>query len=123
MDPGEESQLFKVGGPFSTCDQKIKVAHALGLIGSQTKADLERINEIRNIFAHDMNLVSFNRDEILSQCEAIHRTTSSENTDQNLSARDVFVLSVQWIVDGLISDANERGPEDRLEPVGRRLSA
>jgi hypothetical protein len=44
------SRLF--GGGYSSLAAKIVLGHALGLYGQRFKEDLDRLREIRNVFAH-----------------------------------------------------------------------
>lgn len=115
---GEESMLFKPGGPFASCDQKIQAAYALGLFGPLTKGDMKCLNEVRNVFAHNMNPVTFDDPEIVEMCVNL-RTGSG--VDKTMSTRDRFVFAFQWILDGLLDDANDF-PENKLKPISRHLS-
>jgi hypothetical protein len=118
LEPGEESKLFKPGGPFHSCDQKIQAGYALGLFGSLTKSDMACINEVRNIFAHEMNPVDFDAEVIIDRSKNLR---SGSGIDVSLSTRDRFVFAIHWIMDGLVTDANEF-TENQLQPVSRRLS-
>jgi hypothetical protein len=118
LEPGEESKLFKPGGPFHSCDQKIQAGFAIGLFGPLTRADMECINEVRNIFAHNMNPMDFDHEDVVQRCKGL-RTGSG--VDGTMSTRDRFVFAIQWIVDGLVNDANEL-TENKLQLVSRLLS-
>jgi hypothetical protein len=122
LEASQEKELFMYGGPFQSCDQKIKAAFALGLIGPRTKRDIELLNEIRNVFAHDMNEVTFEAKMIGDKCgklfvgSAAHMESGGE-----LSNKERFVFGVQWIVDGLLTQA-DAGERHRLKFVSSLLS-
>jgi hypothetical protein len=54
----EVSKLFKFesNGPLSDFSSKIKLAYALGIGKEKTREDLDKIREIRNYFAHTLDL-------------------------------------------------------------------
>ncbi|GAH01588.1 unnamed protein product [marine sediment metagenome] len=52
------------GGPLSTMTNKAKLAYALGLIDKPTLNDLRKINNIRNVFAHNTDM-NFENDQVL----------------------------------------------------------
>jgi hypothetical protein len=54
----EISKLFKVesNGPLNDFSSKIKLAYALGIWKEKTREDLDKIREIRNYFAHTLDL-------------------------------------------------------------------
>ena len=55
----------------STCERRIILCYLLGLIGKQARDDLKRINKIRGWFAHEINLNSFNRENIKAECDKL----------------------------------------------------
>jgi hypothetical protein len=68
----EQKDLFE--GPtalLGTFSGKTRVAHALGLIGPQSFADLRLIAKIRNRFAHVLGVTSFTNPEIADWCSKL----------------------------------------------------
>jgi hypothetical protein len=62
-------KLFSdTNGILSTFASKIQMADALGLIGPETKGDIERVKEIRNIFAHAQRPVTFRNKRVAHIC-------------------------------------------------------
>ena len=118
VTPGDENALYSVGGPLHSCDQKIKMAHALGLLGPRAKKDLELINEIRNTFAHNMNEMSFAAENIAKKCEAIYAGSEKQSTGDSVSGKDRFVFAIQWYLVFLIEEANDK-PDNKLKIVTR----
>jgi DNA-binding MltR family transcriptional regulator len=59
-------RLFEQRGPFGTLSSKIDCAHALGWLGEEVWKNLHLIRKIRNEFAHNPNIKSFDRDPVLS---------------------------------------------------------
>jgi len=70
LSSGRLSAIFTDGGkgPLSTFSAKIKISHALGLMGNGTRLQCERINTIRNHFAHHKDWVKFEDPEVSAEC-------------------------------------------------------
>ncbi len=66
---GEISRkLFDGYGPLATCAAKIDVGFALGLYESGARKDLITLNRIRNRFAHELGIQTFEHPEITELC-------------------------------------------------------
>lgn len=63
-----EDDLFKGEAPLSAFSARIKFAFYLGKISAVCRADLDTIRKIRNDFAHDARLISFNTQSIADRC-------------------------------------------------------
>ncbi len=74
--------LFKGHSPLSTFSAKIDSAYALGLITKDMKRDLDTIRKIRNYFAHNWNVVSFDDSPVSDFCRnlKINANTFYEKT-------------------------------------------
>ncbi len=62
--------LFSDGGngPISTFSSKIKLSYALGLISSDTRVQIERVNIVRNHFAHYKDRAWFDEASVKEEC-------------------------------------------------------
>lgn len=85
-DPGDESALFyDQGAPFGTFHARIVAGKGLGLYGEEIAADLDRIRDIRNQFAHALLSLDFSNPHIVAACEKIgdyrERPTSAEKSE------------------------------------------
>lgn len=63
--------LFGIEKPLSTFSSRIKIAYALGLICKETYRDLNRIRNIRNVFAHTMHGLDFSHEDIKEWCNEL----------------------------------------------------
>ena len=63
--------LFDGMAPLSSFSAKIKIAHALAIIGPQATTDLDIIKDIRNVFAHSFHPLTFRRKEIATYCRRL----------------------------------------------------
>lgn len=63
-----DEELFEGSSPLATFSGRIKLAYYLGLISAEFRADLETIRKIRNDFAHDATLLSFETQSIADRC-------------------------------------------------------
>ena len=63
-----DEELFEGSSPLATFSGRIKLAYYLGLISAEFRADLETVRKIRNDFAHDATLLSFETQSIADRC-------------------------------------------------------
>ena len=64
----ERRELFFGMGPLATLSAKIRMAHALALVGPGCRTELERIKDIRNQFAHSFHPLQFKTREVARHC-------------------------------------------------------
>jgi DNA-binding MltR family transcriptional regulator len=79
LSQSDYAELFRGDQPLATYSAKIKLAFALGLIGKQTRSELNTIRLIRNAFAHCRKAIWFSTDEVAEACS---RLTIPERTDR-----------------------------------------
>ena len=72
LSKDEIDRLFIGTAPLSSFSAKINMAHALGLVGSKAKHDLDTIREIRNAFAHAKVSVNFDTLAIANAISGLH---------------------------------------------------
>lgn len=65
-------ELFDGLGPLSSFSAKIKIAHALAILGPKAVKDFEIIKEVRNAFAHSFHPLTFARKEIAAYCDRLY---------------------------------------------------
>jgi hypothetical protein len=88
LNPDDDRRMFDGGsngilGPFSN---KIRIAHAMGIINFSTYHDMIIINDIRNVFAHTQHEISFETPEIMADCSKLKLVTDlSEKTGSDMS--------------------------------------
>jgi DNA-binding MltR family transcriptional regulator len=63
-----EKELFEGTAPLATFSSRIRLAFYLGKISAGCRADLDTIRKIRNDFAHDVALISFDSQSIADRC-------------------------------------------------------
>ncbi len=69
LDEKEQEELFeKENSLLNTFHAKIQLGYALGLYFSETRDDLRYIKLVRNIFAHRLDVRSFDNSEISKLC-------------------------------------------------------
>ena len=72
VDPGDKAALFlEPGAPFHSFKARIVAGRALGLYDAETGADLDRIRDIRNQFAHALLSIDFDNEHISNACDKI----------------------------------------------------
>ncbi len=97
-------------GPLATFDQKIRMADALGLFaGYVTRKDLDIIRRIRNDFAHDLTVNSFDRHDVRQRIEALNITKDTAPARARPpDHRVMFVLAVQLLF-GFLLESGLKG--------------
>lgn len=69
--------FWKPSGKYGTFDKKITHAFKMGLIGSETKHNLEIVRRVRNVFAHSIADVRFTTPAIQTACSLINGPSSA----------------------------------------------
>lgn len=70
LDPAEQKELFEYeNAPLRTFHSKIQLGYALGLYSHRIQDDLKRIKRIRNTFAHNIFVKSFDDEEVSGDCD------------------------------------------------------
>ena len=91
--------------PLGSFSAKVRVAHALGLIGDESKADLRLLGQIRNKFAHRLEIRSFENPTILKLCGDLSLADRVfESQERPVEARARFIQSVINIMHFLYSE-------------------
>jgi len=99
-----------LNGALVSFTNRVDAAYALGLISTEEASDLSTINEIRNVFAHQLLGVSFKTPSVQALCDKL---TAIEGAAGRVEARMLF-LTVAALLSFLLTN---RGPEiQRLEP-------
>lgn len=62
------NDLFEGNAPLSAFSSRIKMAFYLGVISEECRTDLDTIRKIRNDFAHEAGLISFDSQSIADRC-------------------------------------------------------
>jgi DNA-binding MltR family transcriptional regulator len=63
------SRMFHSSAPLGSFSAKIQLAYLLGLLSEQAFRDLENLKDIRNLFAHDIAIGSFDVQKIADKCK------------------------------------------------------
>lgn len=99
--------LFQGSSPLSSFSAKVKLAYALGLIGPKARHDLDRVREIRNVFAHAKISYSFDTDAVANTINGLHFkalvTDWNKSSNQMKFSLVVRVLQIYligcWVAD------------------------
>lgn len=71
LSKDEEDRLFGGIGPLGSMAARVRVAYAFGLIGREAVVHLNKMRELRNLFAHTGRKIGFDDPEVISICRAI----------------------------------------------------
>lgn len=101
------NRLFEGRGPLESLSAKADLAFATLIIGPHTYADINIIREIRNFFAHELDVgknnsrISFETQSIAAKCKNLWLPQNEPEVKPSTAARATF-LSALWIIDGLL---------------------
>src|SRR5438445_1903262 len=109
-----EEDLFEGTAPLASFSSRIKLAFYLGRISAQCRTDLDTIRKIRNDFAHDAPLISFDTQSIADRC----RNLGFSYQLRNAAPRAHFTAAASGILatihgTALQSVAPKQKPDDR----------
>lgn len=119
-----KGRIFRGGtdaeGILCTFYAKTYMAHALGIIGPKTLADLNTIIMIRNIFAHSAMQVSFQMKSITEACVFLLPERLPAESDINKgsphSSREMFIKVGTTIGGALYTAATKLIPDEYYTP-------
>jgi DNA-binding MltR family transcriptional regulator len=115
---GGVASLFEANGMLSTANNRFTLAAAMFWIDQETYADLHIVRKIRNHFAHETEISSFDHERVNG---LIHSLSHSESpilkTDEleflrefKLSCRCLFLVRSGLLVNRLVQDLIVRHP-------------
>lgn len=131
-------ELFHPSGPLGPFGTKIRLAYMLRIIGPELYRDLIAVNKIRNKFAHDLDVVSFDDPPIkdwlqnMYICGIVKRITkeAQERIDKGasvdhtkdfvasgfmLSTRDTYRACLRFLVHQIVDQENEiKAAEEKI---------
>jgi hypothetical protein len=131
VDPKEAQKLLKGAhaalGSFSS---KIRSCLYLGLITDDEAHDLNRIREIRNIFAHQEHGLTFETQEIDSHCKALRLPKKLEaagglngfDLTNNLNTYRLGAMTLSMWLAARVAEAKAQRRSPRQEwPIGKAM--
>ena len=104
MQPQSETlykRLFVSFGPLGSFANKIIVARALGVITDDIYGELEKIRDIRNVFAHSSKILNFESEEIAPKFGVLKKRKTAKTNPSELFA-DCAVVINDFLVDYLV---------------------
>lgn len=120
--------LFRHNGPFATFSNKIVVAYAVGIIGEDTRFNLDLIRAIRNTFAHAKIPVKFRTAQIMNACALLRlplilsragfTQPVSKQINDSFKGKKRFKATCEIISNNLIRVTGPRGRVTLSDPLG-----
>lgn len=97
---------------------RCKAAYAVGLVGPWILRDLERLGEIRNMFAHRWQTQRFSLSQVQARCRALETGTFLAD-GKDLGPRDLCLQTVAFLAQVLIGMARRqehraKGPDPKV---------
>lgn len=63
-----KKQLFRENGPLAGYDIQTRMAYAFGIISDRALRDCQRMGRVRNLFAHNLEVVDFDHPLVAPDC-------------------------------------------------------
>lgn len=95
--PAAKLLVCGFNAPLGTFSSRCKAAYALGLISSVQFKDIERIRKIRNEFAHNWDLTSFDDTRVIGTVRSITPSRIEEPKDKT-NLREHFILAARQVM-------------------------
>jgi hypothetical protein len=96
LDSTEQNKLFD--GLLSSFSRRVEIARALDLFNDKIGSDLERLNRIRNRFAHYLEVSDFNHPEVASLCDdLIYGNAHEEALARKMTRREKFEETIHHL--------------------------
>jgi hypothetical protein len=96
LDEMEQQKLFDEPlSLLSGFSRRVEIARALNLFNDKIKFDLERLNKIRNKFAHYLEVSDFNHQKVASLGDAlIYGNAYEQALDKEMTRREKFMETI-----------------------------
>lgn len=104
-------EMFQSGGPLGSFRARNDLAFMLGLYSAGVWGDIDTIRDIRNDFAHDLSITSFNSQSIRARCENIRwfeRHVFETQEAGKMAPLDVRAKLFEGQLPELLSDPRKR---------------
>ncbi|MDR6725032.1 hypothetical protein J2W91_003518 [Paenibacillus amylolyticus] len=89
-DESAFNDICNGSSPFATFSGKIDLSYLLGLISLEAKRYLHIIRKIRNEFAHSMEIIDFNTENVANRCRNLILESFPEDSN---SPRSIFITA------------------------------
>lgn len=114
----KDEELFENSIARLTCERRMNLCYLIGLINNNEWRDLKTINKIRNQFAHDINLNSFNKNtkslDIPSKLDNLNYIKERKKRgDLLFDSREKYIIAVSFYM-GLLVALLEKCPRIKL---------
>jgi hypothetical protein len=110
VDAGEQvrKQWFEgATAPFRSFSAKIELGYAIGIYGPLTKGRLDRIRNIRNVFAHRSLPLDFTHPTLKDECAKLFEVPFLKDADSPVRTR--YCTACLWLGDKFIRIAVKHG--------------
>lgn len=124
-----DEDLFKGIAPLASFSGRTKLAYYLGLISAELRNDLNSIRRIRNDFAHDATILSFETQSIADRCRNLgfsyHEPQARPRAHFTASATAMVALLHGGALKATRPKAmpNDRPPDDEKRKARERAAA
>jgi hypothetical protein len=105
LNKEREDQIFGIDGILGSFSSKIKIAFAFGFIDVDLRDQLDRMREIRNVFAHSKIAIDFKTPEIHRACVGLLKSTDQSEINPRAVYSNTSYLLLQAATFALVQKA------------------
>ena len=117
------NDLLKHGTPLGSLSSRTQAAYSMGLISDDEYDDLNKIGEIRNRFAHDLQGLRFSDNWANDKCSMLNRPREmSKLAPLTPDARNLFNVTIAMLHTQMLNRIKQQeGRERPSKPKGFRM--
>ena len=97
IDDESVDELMKDGQALQSFSNKLKLAYALGLLPKDVRDDLHCLNKIRNYFAHERSVTSFDEAPIRDLCGNLSTVKGRDGTGRSPREAHASAVFEIWL--------------------------
>jgi hypothetical protein len=100
--------LFEDRGPLQEFSTRIHLGFALGIYLRRAFDDLRLVRDIRNAFAHNVEMMNFEEPDVRGLCDQLWlpKHIQMRGYPDPTTGREKFVRAVEWLIDGLFRESS-----------------
>jgi DNA-binding MltR family transcriptional regulator len=92
LSKDEQDRLFGGIGPLASMGSRVRIAYAFGIIGKPARDSLNRLRELRNLFAHSGHKIGFDHPRVVEICRSLIPD------EKDTEPRRVFISALKALI-------------------------
>jgi DNA-binding MltR family transcriptional regulator len=98
-----EKELLRESGPLGSLFARVELLWSLGGLDATVRHDLHSLRRVRNVFAHQMNVMHFSEEPIKSWCKDLKLPPDLKGISNKLHPALTHPERLRFIISGALS--------------------